>query len=401
MARLLEHHALDLLKGAGIPVPPFFCVSSPEAAKEAATRLGKPVVLKALIPVGGRGKAGAIQLAQDPDTAMAQAREMLGRTILNFPVEELLVGEAVNIEQEFFVSITFDSMRRKPVVLFSSLGGIDVETILEKDPGRLLEAPVDIAAGLEPFRAREIAESGGLKGKVLMDTAAILCGLYRIFHQVDAETVEVNPLVLTHAGQITAASAVIVVDNQALFRHPELEGIADPERTNGWRPLTPLEKEMRAIDRIDPSSSIRFNELDGGNAAFMMTGGGAGLLAFDAIMRFGGKPATTFDITPGRVEEKMYWATKAILSKPGLKGLIAGGNITNFIPIDVKVRGVMRALKELKVDPGTFPVVFRFAGPGVEIARRLASELPGIEFYDAATSLEEAVKRIVELTKDR
>jgi succinyl-CoA synthetase beta subunit/citryl-CoA synthetase large subunit len=133
----------------------------------------------------------------------------------------------------------------------------------------------------------------------------------------------------------------------------------------------------------------------------MVTGGGAGLLALDAIRKLGGKPATTFDITPGKVEEKMYLATKAILSRPGLKGLIAGGNITNFIPIDVKVRGVMRALIELKVDPKKFPVVFRFAGPGVEVAKRLAAQLPGIEFYDASTSIENAVRRIVDLTTDK
>ncbi|MCZ6562517.1 MAG: acetate--CoA ligase family protein [Deltaproteobacteria bacterium] len=399
MARLLEHHALDLLKQVGVPVPPFRVVSTPEAAREAATRLGSPVVLKALIPVGGRGKAGAIRMAQTPGEAFDQAQELLGRTILNFPVRELLVSEEVRIAKEFFVSLTFDSMSRKPVVLFSSLGGIDVETILEKDPEKLVQVPVDICVGLQPFQAREIAESAGLKGRILMETAQVLMGLYRVFRQFDAQTVEVNPLALTDEDRIVAPSAVVVIDDQALFRHPELDGIADPERTNGWRPLTDLEREIRAIDKTDASSAIRFNEFEEGDIAFMITGGGSGFLALDLIQRLGGKPATTFDITPGRVEEKMYLATKAILSRPGLKGMIAGGNITNFIPIDVKVRGVVRALKDLKVDPRKFPVVFRYAGPGVEAAKKMASELPGIEFYDAATSLEDAVRRIVELTR--
>ena len=399
MARLLEHHALDLLKQVGVPVPPFRVVSTPEAAREAATRLGSPVVLKALIPVGGRGKAGAIRMAQTPGEAFDQAQELLGRTILNFPVRELLVSEEVRIAKEFFVSLTFDSMSRKPVVLFSSLGGIDVETILEKDPEKLVQVPVDICVGLQPFQAREIAESAGLKGRILMETAQVLMGLYRVFRQFDAQTVEVNPLALTDEDRIVAPSAVVVIDDQALFRHPELDGIADPERTNGWRPLTDLERQIRDIDKTDASSAIRFNEFEEGEIAFMITGGGSGFLALDLIQRLGGKPATTFDITPGRVEEKMYLATKAILSRPGLKGMIAGGNITNFIPIDVKVRGVVRALKDLKVDPRKFPVVFRYAGPGVEAAKKMASELPGIEFYDAATSLEDAVRRIVELTR--
>ena len=398
MARLLEHHALEILRQAGIRVPRFEVVSTGEAAGEFAARTGGHAVLKPLVPVGGRGKAGAIKIANSQLEAVEVAGQLLGRTIVNFPVSELLASERIRIAQEFFASLTFDSMSRKPILMFSSLGGVDVETIIQKDPEQLLQVPIDINLGLQTFKAREIAEAAGLKGKVLVESAEILSRLYQVFRRLDAETVETNPLALTDGGQMVAASAVIVIDNQALFRHPELEGIADPDRTNGWRPLTALEKEIRAIDRIDSSSAIRFNELDGGDIAFMVTGGGAGLLAFDAITRLGGKPATTFDITPGRVEEKMYRATKAILSKPGLKGMIAGGNITNFIPIDVKVRGVMRALKELKIDPKRFPIVFRFAGPGVEIARELASELPGIEFYDAATSLEDAVKRIVELT---
>lgn len=397
----MEHHALNLLKEGGIPVPPFQVVSTSEEAKEAATQLRSPVVLKALIPVGGRGKAGAIKTAATPGEALQRAGELLGRTILNFPVDRLLVSEGIKIAREFFVSLTFDSAKRKPVALFSSLGGVDVEAILERGPGRLVASPIDINLGLQLFQAREIAESGGLEGKVLVETAEILTRLYGIFCEFDCQTVEINPLALTDLGRLVAPTAVIVIDNQALFRHPELEGIADPELTNGWRPLTPLEKEMCAIDKIDSSSAIRFNEFEGGDIAFMITGGGAGFLAFDAIMRLGGRPATTFDITPGRVEEKMYLATKAILSKPGLKGMIAGGNITNFIPIDVKVRGVMRALKELKIDPKKFPVVFRFAGPGVDVAKKLATELPGIEFYDAATSLDEAVRRIVELTREK
>jgi succinyl-CoA synthetase beta subunit/citryl-CoA synthetase large subunit len=376
-------------------------ISSPEGAKETAKGFGGTAVLKALIPLGGRAKAGAIRIAQAPEKAADYARELLGRTILNFTVDEILVSEVVEIVKEFFVSLTFDSMSRKPLVLFSSLGGVDVETILERDPQRLIQRPVPISSGLRPFAAREIAEAAGLKGIELAATADALVRLYRIFREFDAETVEVNPMVLTAQGEVVAPSAVIVIDNQALFRHPGLSGIADPDRTNGWRPLTPLERDIRAIDRTAADSAIRFNDLEGGKVAFMMTGGGAGLLALDCIMRLGGEPATTFDITPGRVEEKMYLATKAILSKSGLKGMIAGGNITNFIPIDIKVRGVMRALKELRVNPKEFPIVFRFAGPGVEEARRLATELPGIEFYDAESSLEDAVKRIVELTRDR
>ena len=401
MARLLEHHALEFLQKGGVAVARFVVVDGPEQAERAAADLGGAAVVKALIPVGGRGKAGAVKLVRHPGEAARHAHGLLGRTIHGFPVERLLVSEFVDAAQELFVSITFDSMTRTPMVLFSALGGVDVESILEKHPDRLVRFPVAIGFGLQPFQAKEIAERAGLEGKALLAAAGALCALYKVFCELDAETVEVNPLVITGDERAVAPSAVIVVDDQALFRHPELHGIADPNLTNGWRPLTPLEKRMREIDATDAGSAIRFNEFPDGAIAFMMTGGGAGFLAFDTIVRLGGDPATTFDITPGDVEEKMYLATKAIVSRPGLKGLIAGGNITNFIPIDVKVRGVMRALKELEIDPRTFPVVFRFAGPGSDVARELAGELAGIAYMGAESTVEEAVERIVELTRDR
>jgi succinyl-CoA synthetase beta subunit/citryl-CoA synthetase large subunit len=398
MSRILEHHALELFERGGIAVPSFRVAASPEEAAEATRDLGGASIVKALIPAGGRGKAGAIRRADLPEQAAAVARELLGRTILHFPVERVLVSAPVAIEKELFVAITFDSMCRRPVVLFSALGGIEIEQILARDPGQLIQRDVAIRQGLPPFAAREIAEAAGLRGRALVEVGAALAALCRLFRQLDAQTVEVNPLAITPEGRVIAPSGIIVLDDQAAFRHPELEGMADPELTNGWRPFTPLERRMREIDRIDPGSAIRFNELEDGDIAFMVTGGGAGLLAFDAILRAGGRPATTFDITPGRVEEKMYLATKAILSRPGLKGLIAGGNISNFIPIDVKVRGVMRALKELRLDPAIFPVVFRFDGPAGETAKALAAELPGIEYRDGATSIEDAVRRIVERT---
>jgi succinyl-CoA synthetase beta subunit/citryl-CoA synthetase large subunit len=399
MARLLEHHTLELLDRGGVAVPPFRIVASAEAAGEASEALGGSVVLKALIPVGGRGKAGAIQKAGTPDQAAAVARELLGRTVLNFPVERLLASAPVAIAQEMFVAITFDSMSRKPIVLFSAQGGIDVEAILERDPASLIQRPFALSQGLQPFAAREIAAAAGLQGKTLLAVADVLVRLWQVFWALEAQTLEINPLALTADGQVIAPSGVILLDDQAAFRHPELESVIDPGLTNGWRPLTPLERRMREIDATDPGSSIRFNEFEDGDIAFMVTGGGAGLLALDAMLRYGGRPATTFDITPGRVEEKMYLATGAILAKPGLKGLLAGGNISNFIPIDVKVRGVVRALQELAVDPAAFPVVFRFDGPANEAARRAAAALPGIEYYDGATSIEDAVRRIVERTR--
>jgi succinyl-CoA synthetase beta subunit len=248
-----------------------------------------------------------------------------------------------------------------------------------------------------PFVAREIVEAGGLAGQRLLDVAAVLTRLYQVFRASDAFLVEVNPLAVDAKGVVVAPSAVVTVDDQADFRHPDWAPWVESARSNGWRPLTPLEREMRAIDATDAGSAIRFNELELADhgIACMITGGGSGFVALDHFRRLGERPATTFDITPGRIEQKMYLAARAILSRPGLRGLVAGGNISNFISVDVRVRGVVRALKELGVDGHRFPVVVRYAGPGAEAARALAAEVPGVEFYDERTSLEEAVERIV------
>ncbi|OGB94069.1 MAG: hypothetical protein A3G35_05395 [candidate division NC10 bacterium RIFCSPLOWO2_12_FULL_66_18] len=395
MARLLEHHSLDLLAKGGVAVAPYRAAADPEAAAEAARALGGPVVVKALVPTGGRGKAGAVKVAETPAAAADAARELLGRTLGHFPVTQVLVQAMVDIREEYFCALTFDSMSRSPVVLFSAAGGVEVEDLVRHRADVLVTRPVEPGPDLPLFLAREIVESGGLIGQHLLDVAATLTRLYRVFRTNDAFLVEVNPLAVDEVGKVVAPSAVVVVDDQAHFRHPEWDQLIDPGSSNGWRPLTPLERRMREIDAIDPGSAIRFNEFADGRIACMLTGGGSGLLTFDHFLRLGEMPATTFDITPGKVEEKMYLATKSILGRPGLAGLIAGGNITNFIPIDVKVRGVVRALKDLGVDARRFPVVFRYAGPGVEVARELAAEVPGVEFYDETTSLELAVERIV------
>jgi len=400
MTRLLEHQSMDLIAAAGVAVAPYRAVGSATAAAEAARALGGGTVVKALVPAGGRGKAGVVVLCDTPEAAAAAAERMLGQTLGHFPIKQVLVQAKVDIAAEYFVAFTFDSMTRGPVLLFSTEGGIDVEELARDKPQAIVTRPLEPAEELPVHVAREVAEAGGLRGEALVRVAEALQGLYRVFREQDAFLVEVNPLVLDGAGAVVAPTGVVTVDDQADFRHPEWAGLLDPAGNNGWRPLTPLELRMREIDATDDGSAIRFNEFAEGRIACMLTGGGSGMVTFDHILRLGETPATTFDITPGRVEEKMYLATKAILSRPGLAGLVAGGNISNFIPIDVKVRGVVRALKELGVDGRTFPVVFRYAGPGVEVSRELAAEVPGVEFCDETTGLEEAVEKIVNRVRE-
>ena len=397
MARVLEHHALTLLRAGGIATPDIRVVSDEEAARAAARELGGRVVVKALIPAGGRGKAGAVRMVPDADAAADATADLLGREVLHFPVHSVLISAPVAIEREFFVSIAFDSQSRRPIVLCSATGGVDVEDTSSDDPASMVRRTVDPTLGLRPFEAREIANDIGLRSAAAAAFATTLEKLYALFVQIDALTLEINPLALVAGNAFVAASCVLVTDDLAAFRHPELEGIADPDITNGWRPLTNMEHRMRAIDREDPDSPIRFNEFPDGEIAFMAMGGGAGFFALDTMLALGGKPATTFDITPGRFEAKLRAAVAVVAARPGLRGFFAGGNISNFMPIDMRVRAIVDGLRDAGVDPATMPVVFRFDGPRIEEAKAIASSLPGIRFSDAATTLDEAVAQIVEL----
>ncbi|HAT36380.1 MAG TPA: hypothetical protein DCS82_11725, partial [Rhodospirillaceae bacterium] len=320
------------------------------------------------------------------------------QTVLHYPVTEILVSAPIEIERELFVSFAFDSDTRKPVLLFSADGGVDIEIILTDRPGSLISRPISLSVGLDKNEALAVVHQAGLSGTPADAVATALVALWQIFTKREAELLEVNPLVLTPDGRAVAPTAVINLDEQAMPRHDDLIAAADRIRTNGWRPLTELEWEMRRIDATDPGSSIRFNEFPDGDIALMVSGGGTGMSALDALYRAGGRPACTMDITPGRIEEKTYLATKAILSRPNVKGLLAGSPFINFIPVDVKVRGTMRALEELAIDPTEFPIVFRFDGPNIDEAKQCAAELPGICFFDAATPMEDAATEIVRRT---
>jgi succinyl-CoA synthetase beta subunit len=255
--------------------------------------------------------------------------------------------------------------------------------------------------GLRPFEARDVAVEAGVQGRLIAQLGELLPRLYQVFRGCEARLLEVNPLALTAAGELVPAAAVIDLDEQALFRHPDLAARLTDEEGTGVRPLTPLERQIRAIDRMDPQNgAIRFLEFPEGDIACMVTSGGAALTALGQLMALGGRAANAFDITAGQHEEKMYLASRAILARPGLRGLIAGGNVKNFTRVDLQVRGIVRALRDAGIDPRRFPVVLRFAGPGIEVAREIAAGLPGLEWYEDDTSLEGAVRRIVERTRE-
>ncbi|MCY3824241.1 MAG: acetate--CoA ligase family protein [Nitrospinae bacterium] len=395
MPRMFEDRAKALLRDAGVRIPKGYSASTPAEAAEATRAIGGPVMVKALVPTGKRGKAGVILAADSSDTAEEAAKELLGRAVHHFPVKRLLVEQKISIAQEWYLSIAFDSASRGPLVMFSTEGGVEIEALLEDNPDALKRLEVDILEGLNEERCISFLRACGVHGEGLYRAAMALEACYALFRRTEARLLEVNPLVLTDTDEVIAAACVLDLDADALFRHPELEKLLDEDSGGGWRPPTPAEARVAEIDaRIPPYNTARFTEIEDGEIALMWSGGGGGLYLLDTMARLGGRPATAFDITPGPLEEKYFEITKEILRMPNVKGALAGSNITSFSRVQLKVRAIARAVEETGVDLAEFPFIVRFAGAGGEEAREIAAGCPGLQYLGDEVTLEEAAERI-------
>lgn len=400
MGRITENHSKQLIRQFGIPAPQNDVAASPEEAREIAERFGKSVVLKALVPIGKRGKAGAIKFADTPDEAFHLAAELLRMKVASFPVERVLVEEKISIAEEWFVSITIDKSKKAPVIIASTCGGIDVEELSRKSPEKIITYHVDPILGFCDYEAKEIWSELGVKGKLLTKATGVLSKLYRLFDSTDAYLLEINPLVVTTDEDIVAAASVMSVDDSAMYRHPELKDIVQIGSERAWRPLTELEKQMIAVNEADPyRGTARYTEMDGGDIGFMCGGGGGSLLSFDALVSFGGKPANYSEVGGNPTEEKVYGLTRGILSKPGVKGLFVAHNITNNTQVDIMAKGIIRALKDLNIDPSKFPVVVREAGVNDAVAKELFVNA-GIEYYGDDVTITEAAAKMVQRMKE-
>ncbi len=395
MGKILENFSKQVIAEYGVAVPKSAVAHTPEEAREKGEKLGFPVVLKALVPVGKRGKAGAIKFAHNGEEAESLTRELLGMTVRHFPVEKVLVEEKIAIAQEWYLSITVDKGKQAPVIIASLEGGVDVEELSREKPEKVCTRHVDPLFELAEYEAKEIWAGLGLSGKPLTLATQALVRLFRVFSEKDATLLEINPLVLTESGEVMAAASVMSVDDSAMYRHPELSNMVQLGSERAWRPLTDLEKEMVEVNEADPyRGTARYTEMDGGNIGFLCGGGGGSLLSFDAIISFGGKPANYSEVGGNPPERKIYGITKGILSKPGVKGLFVAHNITNNTQVDIMAKGVVQALKDLGKDPATFPVVVREAGVNDEVAREIFTAA-GIEYYGDDATITEAAKRIV------
>lgn len=389
MGKILEHHSKQLIRQAGVPTPQSWSVETPEQAKDITRQHGGPVVLKALIPVGKRGKAGAIKFATTPEEAGDYARALLSMTVRNYPVHKVLVEEKADILEEWYVSITIDKNRQMPVIIATTEGGIDVEELVLHHPEKVVIEHVNPVTGLPAYKTKEIWSRLDLSGKPLLLASDVLLNLYDAFLQYDCYLLEINPLVLTKQGEVIAAASVMAVDDAAMYRQKALTDMVEVGSERTWRPLTELEKQMIAVNDADYRGTARYTEMDGGDIGFMCGGGGGSLLSFDALVDMGGRPANYTETGGNPPEEKVYGLTKGILSKPGVKGLFVAHNITNNTQIDVMARGIVQALQELSVNPQEFPVVVREAGVNDAVGKQIFQDA-GIEYYGEDVTIGEA-----------
>lgn len=396
MSRLLEDQSKRLLAAAGITVPRGRVVATAEAAIEAAHELGGRAVVKALVPLGGKGKAGGVRLTDDPVAAGAAAAALLGHRLGHFPVERVLVEERISIERELYAAVMLEG---ELVVLASADGGVEIEHLI-KQGGRLRRFIADPWRGLMPFEARAIWAELGLTGASLRAASEALYAIGQVFGQHEATLLEINPLALTVDQQAVAVGALMAVDDDALFRHPKLADLAETGNERSWRPLTELERRALAVDAAEPyRGTARYTEFDDGEIACLCGGGGASLLLMDALYRAGGRPANYSEFGGNPSAEKVYGLASVALAKPGVRGLFVCQNITSNTQVDLSAEGVTRALAERGLDGGRFPVVVRLAGVGEERARTLC-QAAGIEYHADDITLDEAASLMVQRMRE-
>jgi succinyl-CoA synthetase beta subunit len=395
MARILEHHAKQMFSQAGIPIPEGYPATSSDQAASIAEGIDGPVVVKALVPVGKRGEAGAVQFGEDSRGAAQAARDLIGRYIGAYMIDTVLVEERIEIESELYISIVIDRDERKPRIILSARGGVSIEQVAEEDPAAIVTDTISMLHGLPAFRARELWAQTGVDSAVLPLLGQLTHRLWNLFVAHDLRLIEINPLFKTPENRIIAGDAVLSVDDSAMFRHPDLVRFTVPGTDRSWRPMTELEADAQRVHELDLyRGSARYLELEGGTIGFLCGGGGASLLLFDHLVAAGGHPANYAEIGGNPTEQKVAGMTRVVLSKPGVEGLFVAHNITNNTQIDVIARGVVTGIRHAGRNPATLPVIAREAGLHDDEGRQIFEEA-GVTYLGDETTLAEAARRMV------
>jgi succinyl-CoA synthetase beta subunit len=383
--KIHEYQAKAILKQHGVPVPRGEETSTPAEVADIAKRLGASVVVvKAQIHAGGRGKGGGVKLAKSPDEAERIARDMLGMTLITHQtgpegriVGRLLIEEGLQMTRELYLSIVLDRAAGKPVMMASADGGMDIEEVAAKTPERIAKVYIEPGVGIVPFEARQLGFAIGLDGPQVNKFVKLASSLYEAFLATDASLVEINPLVVTAAGDLLALDAKMNFDDNALYKHPDIKDLRDLAEED------PLEIEASKF-------SLNYIHLEG-NIGCMVNGAGLAMATMDIIKLAGGEPANFLDVGGGANAEQIRNAFKILMSDKNVKAVlinIFGG----ILRCDVLAQGVIAAVKELGVP---VPIVIRMEGTNVDEGKRLLKE-SGMNFT-TADSMDEAATKVVNL----
>lgn len=377
--KLHEHQAKGLFADAGIPTPSSQLTSSVEGAVDAAEAIGYPVAIKAQVHVGGRGKAGGIKLVENDEEARDAADAILGMDLKGLRVDQVLVEEAVDFTDELYVGVTMDRGDGTPVAMVSSRGGVDIEEVAAEDPDAIVREHVDPAFGLHSYQSRRAAFGAGLDG-VATDVASVLSTLYELWEDRDATEVEINPLMVTSDDEVIAADAVMNIDNDALFRHPDLAEIEE-------------EAAEDVLERKANEYDFDYVRLDG-NVGIIGNGAGLVMTTLDLVDHYGGQPANFLDIGGGAKAERVSNALDMVFSDENADSIVFNifGGITRG---DEVAAGINEALEQFDEIPK--PVIVRLAGTNAEEGR----EILNTDLITVEQTLDEAVQQAVERAQER
>ncbi|MCZ6677478.1 MAG: succinate--CoA ligase [Candidatus Poribacteria bacterium] len=391
--RLLEYQSKKLLSGFGLIFTKPTVVESVQEAQAAVARIGLPAVLKAQVPFGGRGKAGAVKFAETVDAAVTAAKALLGVDLRGTKVNAISIEPKLDFDQALYVGIAWDTVEKSPIALLSLSGGVDVES---SPADGLACRSFDPWVGLVPYQGRQMGAKIGLKGRTLVRVGDVLAKLSEAFIACDGVTMEINPMVVTANGELVGLDAHVEIEDDALYRQSEkLESLGELAPTVAGRPPTPLELEAQRIDAIDHRGVAgRVVEFDGA-LALLIGGGGASLTIFDAIQRHGGQPANYCEVGGNPTEEKVAALTALLLTKPGVKKMAVIMNVVNNTRADVIARGVIMGAEKAGKIPSEAISVFRVPGNWEREARDIMAAA-GIEAHGREISLDEAARLAVE-----
>jgi succinyl-CoA synthetase beta subunit len=383
--KIHEYQAKELLRKFNVPVPRGIVARSPEEAYQAAKELAtEPVVVKAQIHAGGRGKGGGVKLAKTAGEARELAGKILGMKLVTHQtgpegreVRVLLIEEGLPIDKEFYLGIVLDRASGRPVFMASAAGGMDIEEVAAKTPEQIFKETIDPAVGFRPFQARKLGFALGLDGTLISQAAKFMQTLYSAYESTDASLMEINPFLLTKDNRLIALDAKISFDDNAMFRHPDFKDLRDLNEEE------PLEIEASKFD-------LNYIKLDG-NIACMVNGAGLAMATMDIIKLAGGEPANFLDVGGGASQERVEAAFRILLADPAVRAVLVnifGG----IVRCDMVARGVVGAANNLGVK---VPVVVRLEGTNVEEGQRVIRE-SGLNFT-VANGMKDAADKVVAL----